>query len=107
MHGRFKNILDEIKEFGKKSESEVDKLSTEETEKIVNPLNQPTVTYKQNVRMLIKEIQQIQSDLRSVQNLLQSRSGSDRVKTAKLTRQIDDIFQILDGQLFRADKLLP
>ena len=102
LHQRFSTALDEIKEFGMKDEDLVD-ISEEDEQDFSNT---PIVTQQQDIRLLIREIQQIQVDVNTVRNLIQSRPGKDKVRVAKITRQLDDIHQVLEGQLFRAERLL-
>ena len=101
LHQKFSSVLDDIKEFrGKPDDS-----FTFEEEEIQDYSGTPITTPEQEVRFIIREIQQIQADVGTVRNLITSRPGSDRVRVAKITRQLDDILQVLEGQLFRAQRL--
>ena len=107
LHQKFESVLEDIKEFGTKSQGVLDSFGPiEEEEDALEPSSQSNVTSEQDIRNLIKEIQQIKADCKTAKDLLNSRRMKDRVQLAKFTRQIDDIIQILDGQIFRAERLL-
>ena len=104
LHQKFSSALDEIKEFGVNQQP--DDFDQVEEEDVHDFYNTPAVTSEQDIRLLIREIQQIQTDVNTVRNLIQSRPGKDKVRVARITRQLDDIVQVLEGQLFRAERLL-
>ena len=103
LHQKFSSALDEIKEFGMKDDDLNQSLEEDDDQDFAST---PIVTQEQDIRLLIRDIQQIQVDVNTVRNLIQSRPGKDKVRVARITRQLDDILQVLEGQLFRAERLL-
>lgn len=100
---RFSSVLGGIKE----AEPEVENiLSDDYEEDTVETSNKSRTSGGQEVKLLIRELQAIQNDVRDLKKLLLSRKTTNRYKTAKINRQLDDIMQILDGQLFRAERLI-
>ncbi|EAX86528.1 hypothetical protein TVAG_315950 [Trichomonas vaginalis G3] len=104
LHNKFSNVLDEIKDINSKVNFFFE--DGEEEEEEADPLFQSQITREQEIRLLYREIQQIQHDVKSLIDLMDSGRSSDRAQAAKVRRQLDDLMQILDGQLFRAERLM-
>ena len=70
-------------------------------------LNKSEISAEQELRLLIREIQQLQTDIINVQQLLLDRTkGNKSTKVTLLSQQLLELAHILDGQLFRAKRLL-
>lgn len=70
-------------------------------------LNKTEITSEQEVRLLIREIQQLQVDIETVRASLMERcSGSRKTRVHTMTQQLLELSHVLDGQLYRAERLL-
>lgn len=103
LHNKFSNVLDEIKDINTNIQ---EYFNSDEEEEEIDPLYQNQISQEQEIRLLHREIQQIQRDVASLIKLMDSGRSTDRAQSAKIRRQLDDLMQILDGQLFRAERLL-
>ncbi|KAK8894819.1 hypothetical protein M9Y10_023257 [Tritrichomonas musculus] len=70
-------------------------------------LSQSEISPEQEIRLLIREIQQLQTDVLYVQRQLVDRYKNKRnTRISMLTQQLVEISHVLDNQLFRAKRLL-
>ena len=70
-------------------------------------LNQSEISPEQEIRLLIREIQQLQTDVLFVQRQLAEKCKNRRnTCISMLTQQLIEISHVLDNQLFRAKRLL-
>ena len=70
-------------------------------------LNKPEISSEQEIRILIREIQQLQTDVLYVQRQIVDRCKNRRsTRVSMLIQQLTEISHVLDNQLFRAKRLL-
>ena len=70
-------------------------------------LNKTEISSEQEIRLLIREIQQLQGDVQEVQSALLERcKGNKKVRITAMVQQLMELEHILDGQLYRAEKLI-
>ena len=103
LHRRFANIIEEIEKDAPKINDEFDN-SEEDSDS--DPLYGSTLTSLQEIKILVREILQVQNEVKELIELLYSRRSSDRQEVLKLTRQLNDLQDILKGQLQRAETLV-
>lgn len=73
----------------------------------VHILDKPEISSEQEIRLLIREIQQLQTDVLFVQRQIVDRCKNRRnTKISMLNQQLVEISHVLDNQLFRAKRLL-
>ena len=70
-------------------------------------LNKTEITSEQEIRILIREIQQLQVDIEEVRAALMERcAGSKKTRVHVMSQQLLELSHVLDGQLYRAEKLI-
>ena len=70
-------------------------------------LNKTEISSEQEIRLLIREIQQLQVDVQEVQSVLLERcKGNKKIRITTMVQQLMELEHILDGQLYRAEKLI-
>ena len=70
-------------------------------------LNRTEISSEQEIRLLIREIQQLQVDVQEVQSVLLERcKGNKKIRITTMVQQLMELEHILDGQLYRAEKLI-
>lgn len=73
----------------------------------VQILNKPEISSEQEIRLLIREIQQLQTDVLYVQRQIVDKCKNKRSsRISMLIQQLVEISHVLDNQLFRAKRLL-
>ena len=102
LHQRFANIIEEIE---KDAPQIGEEFETSEEDSDSDPLLGTSLTTLQEIKILEREILQVQVDVKELTNLLYSKRSSDRQEVAKLTRQLNNLQDILKGQLIRAQRL--
>lgn len=103
LHRQFREVLDSIQDAAPDVENALD--DSEEDDDVEQTLYQSSMSSKQEIKLLTREIQSIQNDIRNIQEKLNSHRTTERNKVAKMNRQLDDLLQVLEGQLFRAQAL--
>ena len=84
-----------------------DDFNEEEDFDALQALNKTEISPEQEIRLLIREIQQLQIDVEDVRAMLTSRcKGSKKTKVATMVQQLSQLEHILEGQLYRAEKLI-
>jgi hypothetical protein len=70
-------------------------------------LNKPGISAEQDIRLLIREIHRLQENVQSIQSAVIGRcKGPHKATVLRIVRQLGELQHILDGQLYRADKLI-
>jgi hypothetical protein len=84
-----------------------DDLTGEEEDEPLFCLERPEISSEQEIRLLIREIQQLQRDVEDIQRSLEQRcKNSRKSRVTMMIQQLSELYHVLDGQLYRADKLL-
>ena len=103
LHKRFNSILEEIRDAAPEIE---DEFGDSEEDSDSDPLYGNELTNVQELQILVREILQVQEDVKNLYDYLHSKRSNDREEVAKLSKQLNDLANILDGQLTRAEKLV-
>ncbi|OHT00197.1 hypothetical protein TRFO_33187 [Tritrichomonas foetus] len=113
LHHQLHSVIQEMNEispvFDKTLGIEEDSFDEEEEIYDSRILNKPEISAEQEVRLLVREIRQLQNDVLTVQHLLYERCRSSQnrnTRVALLSQQLLELSHILEGQLFRAKRLL-
>lgn len=84
--------------------------STEEEDIDLNEivaLNKPEISAEQEVRLLVREIHQLLVDVQDLQSMLLERcQGRRKARITLMVQQLAELEHVLDGQKYRAEKLL-
>jgi hypothetical protein len=79
----------------------------EEDESDLFCLNKPEISAEQEIRLLVREIQRLLEDVQTVQQALLDRTkGLRKVRVTVMVEQLSELYHVLEGQLYRAEKLL-
>ena len=105
LHKRFATIIDDIEKNAPRVGDEFATEGTYEEDSDSDPLYGSSLTNQQEIHILVREILQVQNDVKDLNQLLHSRRCPDRAEVARLTRQLGDLQDILKGQLIRAEAL--
>jgi len=111
LHRQLHSVLEDMNQLNPVIEEKfgLDDEVSEEEEDVsdVACLSNPGISAEQDIRLLIHEIQQLQHDVLSIQSALLSRcKGRYRDRVHDMIGQLGGLHHILDGQLYRADRLL-
>lgn len=101
---QFSNVMNDLKGVFPQIQEEMDPLIEEEDAQDL--MNRSELTHIQEIKVLIDDIVQIERDLSALKDTINSKKTSDRVRVAKINSRIEELTQILNSQLFRAQRLL-
>jgi hypothetical protein len=70
-------------------------------------LNKTEISAEQEIRLLIREIQRLQDDVQIVQTrLIERTKGTRKTRVVAMVEQLSELYHVLEGQLYRAEKLI-
>jgi hypothetical protein len=110
LHRQLQSVLTEMGQISPLVEQNFgfgDDVSPEEEDEPLFCLERPEISSEQEIRLLIREIQQLQSDVEDIQHSIEQRcKHSRKSRVTLMIQQLAELSHVLDGQLYRADKLL-
>jgi phenylacetate-coenzyme A ligase PaaK-like adenylate-forming protein len=85
----------------------IDAPAEEEDASELTCLNKTEISAEQEIRLLIREIQRLQDDVHTVQaRLIERTKGTRKARVAMMVEQLSELYHVLEGQLYRAERLI-